>query len=70
MYNMYSFGPSSASNSCTKPRSIGLENFITHNGDFEFLNVNGKCYDVDVVQQWLEKVLGTPMPATVDSGKL
>lgn len=46
-----------------------MENYITHNGDFEFYKVNGKYYDVEVVQQWLEKVLGTAMPATVDSGE-
>lgn len=39
----------------------------SHNGDFEFFKVNGKYYDVEVVQQWLENVLDTPMPATVDS---
>ena len=70
MYNMYSFVSSSASNPCTRPRRLGLECYITHNGDFEFYKVNGKYYDVEVVQQWLEKVLGVPMPATVDSGEL
>ena len=70
VYNMYSFGSSSAPNQNSKPRSVGLENFITHNGDFEFLNVNGKCYDIEVVQTWLENVLDTAMPATVDSGKI
>jgi hypothetical protein len=47
-----------------------VENYITHNGDFDFFKVNGKFYDVEVVQLWLEKVLGTPMPTTVDSGEL
>ena len=69
MYNVYSFGSSSASISTTRSRSVGVENYVTHNGDFERLNVNGNYYDVEVVQQWLEKVLGTPMPATVDSGE-
>jgi hypothetical protein len=46
---------------------MGMENFITHNGDFEFSQVNGKYYDVDVVQHWSEHVLGCVMPATVDS---
>ena len=46
-----------------------MENYITHNGDFEFFHVNGKFYDVEVVQHWLEKVLDVPMPATVDSGE-
>eukprot|EP00581_Thalassiosira_minuscula_P013408 CAMPEP_0183716566 /NCGR_PEP_ID=MMETSP0737-20130205/10436_1 /TAXON_ID=385413 /ORGANISM="Thalassiosira miniscula, Strain CCMP1093" /LENGTH=1583 /DNA_ID=CAMNT_0025945857 /DNA_START=119 /DNA_END=4870 /DNA_ORIENTATION=+ len=73
-YNVYSFGSSSSvsnsSNSRTRPRSMGVENYITHNGDFEFYNVNGKYYDVEVVQQWLEKILETPMPATVDSAAI
>ena len=68
-YNVYSFGSPSVSNPCSRPRSLGVENYITHNGDFEFYKVNGKYYDVEVVQQWLEKVLGFPMPATVDSGE-
>ena len=67
---MHSFSSSSASISYSGPRKIGVENYITHNGDFEFYKVNGNYYDVEVVQQWLEKVLGTPMPATVDSCKL
>lgn len=49
---------------------IGVENYITHNGDFEFYKVNGKYYDVEVMQLWLEKVLGVPMPATVDSAAI
>ena len=70
VYNVYSFGsPSSSVSSSVGPRRIGVENYITHNGDFEFYKVNGKYYDVEVVQQWLEKVLGTAMPATVDSGE-
>jgi hypothetical protein len=47
-----------------------VENYITHNGDFEFFKVNGKYYDVEVVQHWLEHVLGCPMPATVDSSAI
>ena len=51
------------------PRKVGVENYITHNGDFEFFRVKDKYYDVEVLQSWLEKVLETPMPATVDSGE-
>ncbi len=51
------------------PRKVGVENYITHNGDFEFFQVKDKYYDVEVLQSWLEKVLETPMPATVDSGE-
>jgi len=68
-YSVYPFGTSIASDSAAevRPRSVGVENFITHNGDFEFFNVNGNYYDTEIVQLWLEKVLDTPMPATVDS---
>ena len=69
-YSVYSFSSSHATLDITGPRQVGVENYVTHNGDFEFFCVNGKYYDVEVVQQWLEKVLDTPMPATVDSGEL
>lgn len=49
---------------------MGVENYITHNGDFEFFQINGKYYDVMVIQHWLEHVLGCPMPATVDSSAI
>ena len=57
-------------NDANTSREIGVENYITHNGDFEFMNVNGKYYDVEVVQHWLEYVLGSSMPATVDSAAI
>mgnify|MGYP003913196947 CR=1 FL=1 len=71
MYSVYPFASASASSLATSSlsRSVGVENYITHNGDFEFFHVNGKFYDVEVIQQWLEKVLDVPMPATVDSGE-
>ena len=64
-----SFASRSGSEATPRPRRVGVENYVTHNGDFEFFNVNGRYYDVEVVQRWLEKVLGTPMPAAVDSGE-
>jgi hypothetical protein len=76
VFKVYSFGSSSSSSTASIDsssrwmRRIGVENYITHNGDFDFFKVNGKFYDVEVVQQWLENVLGTPMPTSVDSGKL
>lgn len=81
MYHVYPFASASASSaaaaaapvrspqSSLRGRAVGVENYITHNGDFEFFHVNGKFYDVEVVQHWLEKVLDVPMPATVDSGE-
>jgi hypothetical protein len=46
--------------------NVMVENFITHNGDFDFFSVNGTTYDLEVVQNFLSTVLG-PMPAPVDS---
>jgi hypothetical protein len=69
IYNVYPFASASAASTTVRSRSVGVENYITHNGDFEFFHVNGKFYDVEVVQQWLEKVLNVPMPAAVDSGE-
>lgn len=48
------------------PHAMRVENYITHNGDFDFYNVNGTTYDLEVIQNFLSIVLG-PMPATVDS---
>ena len=48
-------------------RTIPVENFITHNGDFDFYEVNGKVYDLETIQKWLVIVTGSPMPAVVDS---
>ena len=50
-------------------QTIGVENYVTHNGDFEYYKINGKYYDIDQVQLWLEKALRVPMPSSVDSGK-
>ncbi len=76
MYNVYPFASASASSTAaastavrSQSRSVGVENYVTHNGDFEFFHVNGKFYDVEVVQRWLETVLDVPMPAAVDSGE-
>lgn len=83
-YKVYPFGSATATTTArsgtgrsrsnvdvvVEPRSVGVENYVTHNGDFEFFRVKDKYYDVTVVQEWLEKVLETPMPATVDSGEL
>ena len=81
-YRMFVFGSASASNGgdgskrsrssnvVVEPRVVGVENYITHNGDFEFFRVRDKYYDVMLVQGWLENVLETPQPATVDSGEL
>lgn len=48
------------------PHNTVVENFVTHNGDFEYYKLNGVTYDLEVVQSFLQAVLG-PMPASVDS---
>ncbi len=79
-YRVYSFGSASSFANSVKnrrggeevvvqPRVVGVENYITHNGDFEFFRVKDKYYDVMLVQGWLENVLETPLPCTVDSGE-
>ena len=49
------------------PRLIRCENYVTHNGDFDFYDVNGKTYDLDVLQKWLPIATSAALPATVDS---
>ena len=49
------------------PQSTSVENYITHNGDFDFYRHNGKTYDLETVQHWLATVTHTPIPAMVDS---
>ena len=50
-----------------KPVMKRVENFITHNGDFDFYQLNSHTYELSAVQKWLSIVTGTPMPAVVDS---
>ena len=49
------------------PQVRTVENYITHNGDFDFYVLNGKTYDIEVIQKWLAITTGAPMPASVDS---
>ena len=46
------------------------ENFITHNGDMDFYELNGMSYGVDSVQNWLERVTSYEMPSAVDSAAI
>ena len=55
--------PSSAS-------STNVETFICHNGDLEFYKIGGSWYETGDVQEWLERVTETPMPAAVDSAAI
>ena len=71
MCRMYRFDNNDdATTRQSTPQEIGIENYITHNGDFEFYKVNGKYYDVEILQRWLETTLGARMPATVDSAAI
>ena len=47
-----------------------MENFITHNGDFDFYELNGMTYGLDSVQSWLERVTSYEMPSAVDSAAI
>jgi hypothetical protein len=49
------------------PQMVQVENYVTHNGDFDFYVVNGKTYDLEKIQKWLAITTGSPMPAVVDS---
>ena len=52
------------------PKKILVENYITHNGDFEYFELNGNQYDIDVIQQFLVVATGSKMPAVVDSAAI
>ena len=66
MYNL-SIVASSPPSTSTHPNVIHVENYITHNGDFDYYKVNNKMYDVQTIQKWLVYVTRCPMPASVDS---
>lgn len=73
VYSIYPFQSSDASSSPDKsavtPKSqlIGVENYVTHNGDFEFYKISGRYYDTGSIQKFLVKTLHVPLPSTVDS---
>jgi hypothetical protein len=56
-----------ASSFLPKSQLLGVENFVTHNGDFEFYKINGNYYDTEAIQQWLVRALHIPLPCSVDS---
>jgi hypothetical protein len=55
-----------ASTKASKSRII-VSNYVTHNGDFDFYQVNGKTFALDAIQGWLTHVTKSRMPTTVDS---
>eukprot|EP00931_Biecheleriopsis_adriatica_P010461 TRINITY_DN11152_c1_g1_i1.p1 TRINITY_DN11152_c1_g1~~TRINITY_DN11152_c1_g1_i1.p1 ORF type:complete len:1458 (-),score=249.36 TRINITY_DN11152_c1_g1_i1:158-4531(-) len=44
-----------------------FEVFVTHNGDFDYLEVCGNVFELGAIQSWLVRATGSPMPCTVDS---
>eukprot|EP00667_Euglena_gracilis_P000989 EG_transcript_989 len=46
------------------------EVFICHNGDFDAFKVGAVTFHVGAIQDWLERVLGTPRPSSVDSAAI
>lgn len=52
------------------PTKTRVENFISHNGDFEYYSLNGETYEFETIQEWLEKALETPRPSSVDSAAI
>jgi hypothetical protein len=49
------------------PSVVSVENFITHNGDFDFYQSHDKTYELEIIQEWLSVVTETETPALVDS---
>jgi hypothetical protein len=67
VYDFATLQNGAANDKVWTPRILEVENFITHNGDFDFYVVNGKTYDLEIIQKWLAISTGCPMPAAVDS---
>lgn len=49
------------------PTTQPVEVYICHNGDFDFFEVGGRSYDLEVIQNWLECVTRHRRPSSVDS---
>jgi hypothetical protein len=61
---------SSAKRHIASPSKTRVENFITHNGDFEFYELNGTSCEFEAIQKWLEIATETKMPSGVDSAAI
>ena len=61
---------SPSSISSLSPRPVRVENYITHNGDFDFFTLNEHTYELGSIQKWLEIATETTMPTTVDSAAI
>ena len=53
--------------SVPKASRFNVENFVTHNGDFDSYRLNHQYYDLSEVQRWLAFTTGFSMPTPVDS---
>jgi hypothetical protein len=53
--------------SIVEPVITVVENFITHNGDFEFYVHGGRTHDLHAMQTFISVVTGIATPAVVDS---
>lgn len=51
-------------------RSENFSVFVTHNGDFDYLNVYGRDRTQREIGEWLKVVLHSPCPARCDSVKV
>ena len=50
--------------------NVFVENFITHNGDFDFYNVNGTWVELGDIQAYLARCTGFAAPSVVDSAAI
>ena len=66
---IYQLGtPSILASSNPSPTFALVENYITHNGDFDFYTVNNVQYRLSTIQRWLViMATGTHLPSSVDS---
>lgn len=59
------------SEGCLKGKvSKNFEIFVTHNGDFDFLDVGDRTYELGAIQDWLERATGQKRPSGVDSAAI
>ena len=54
-------------NGIYRSSQASVENFVTHNGDLDFVKIHGTWHDVSDVMNWLERVFDVPMPSSTDS---
>ena len=50
--------------------NVKMENYITHNGDFDFYNINNQWFELGDMQAFLERATGFAAPSVVDSAAI